>query len=177
MERDVPVLWLVGMMGAGKSAVGRGLARKHGLPFIDIDAEIAERTGRSIAELWTDKGEAAFRDLESAVVKLIAERAAHGETAVVATGGGVVLDETNRELMQSHGIVVWLTAPPAVLAERVGDGRGRPLLHEGDALATLESLLAARRHHYEAAANVVIDTEGRDVDQTIERVEAAWIPS
>lgn len=173
----MPVLWLVGMMGAGKSAVGHGLARKHGLPFIDIDAEIADRTGSSIADLWTDQGEEAFRDLESAVVKLIAERAAHGETAVVATGGGVVLAAANRELMQSHGVVVWLTASPAVLATRVGDGRGRPLLDGGDALATLESLLDARRHHYEAAADFVIDTDDHDVDEIINRVEAAWIPS
>lgn len=163
------MLWLVGLMGAGKSTVGPLVAERLGLPFVDTDDLVERRSGRRIPDLFTDGGDA-FRALEC---DAIAEVAA-GATAVVATGGGAVLDEANRIVMRRTGIVVWLRASAATLAARVGDGGGRPLLSGRDPLAHLGALAADRREAYEAAAHEIIDVDGRDVQEVTEEVVTAW---
>ncbi len=163
-------LWLVGMMGAGKSAVGRIIADRRGIPYADIDAEVANRLGCSIAELWGQQGEAAFRDLEAAQVARLATKA----PLVVSTGGGVVLRADNVATMRASGAVVWLTASPATLARRVGGGEGRPLLVDGDPGARLAEILEERRGHYAAAAHHTVNTEGRDAEEVADEVEALW---
>ncbi len=168
MRQDA--LWLIGMMGAGKSAVGRILAGRLGIPHADIDAEVAGRLGCSIGELWGQRGEAAFRDLEAAQVARLASRG----PLVISTGGGVVLRPDNVTTMRASGVVVWLTASPTSLARRVGSGEGRPLLAAGDPATRLAEILEERRAHYAGAAHHTVDTEGRTAEEVADEVEAVW---
>lgn len=160
-------LWLIGMMGAGKTVSGRRVAEKLGLPFVDLDDEVEASAGMSIPEIFSEKGENTFRALEHAAV---AARA--GSACVVACGGGVVLDEANRSVMRESGTVVWLDAPDDVLASRVGSGVGRPLL-AGDPIRRLEEVSASRRHLYEQTAHVRVDAVGT-IEEVAAEVEAAW---
>jgi len=159
------------MMGSGKSTVGRLVAARHSVGFADTDDEIAAAAGHSVAALWADRGEQAFRDLEAAQVARLAEQVA---PLVIATGGGAVLRDGSVVAMRGSGTVVWLTAEPAVLAGRVDDGRDRPLLGTAPIEGRLADILAVRRAAYGAAADTVIDTNGRDVDEVVIDVEAAW---
>lgn len=164
-------LWLIGMMGSGKTEVGRRVADMLALPFVDTDDDVRSRLGRSIAAVWDERGEAGFRDLEEAEIARVA--AATG-SRVVATGGGAVLREGNIAAMRSSGVVVWLTAPPEVLAARVGDGHGRPLL-AGDASAeALAAVLSRRRDRYRAAADWEIETSGRAAPEVASEVAGRW---
>ena len=147
-------VFLVGMMGAGKSTVGKALARRLGREFVDCDREIVERTGVPIATIFEIEGEAGFRRRESAV---LAELAGRRDT-VVATGGGAVLAEENRRLMREHGTVVYLHAALDDLHERTRRDVARPLLAKGDRRATLTSLLEARDPLYRDAAHIVVES-------------------
>ncbi|MDH3606220.1 MAG: shikimate kinase [Acidimicrobiia bacterium] len=162
-------LWLIGMMGSGKTTVGRLAAANSGLPFRDVDLIVQERLQRSIAELWEAGGEDAFRAIESTVVEELAGAAG----AVVSTGGGAVLNLANRNAMRRSGTVVWLTASPAVLASRVVGDRERPLLGSGgeDRLA---QLLAGRIEHYTDVADHTVSTEGRTPAEVAEEV-GQWL--
>ncbi|NNK91931.1 MAG: shikimate kinase [Acidimicrobiia bacterium] len=166
-------LWLIGMMGAGKSVVGRLVAESMGAAFVDVDSEVTARTGCSIATLWGESGEEAFRDMEAAAVKRIA--ATRGQ--VIATGGGVVLRDDNVEEMRGSGLVVWLRARPEVLAGRIEPDGTRPLLADGDAGERLDEILAERRHRYERAASLTVDTDDLAPTEVADAVEAAWTAS
>jgi shikimate kinase len=159
---------LVGMMGAGKTTVGRRLAERLGWSYVDSDAQVAAITGRTVPELFAEEGEAAFRAAES---RVLADALGGREPAVVSAAGGVVLSESNRKLLQESGTVVWLRADPAVLARRVGDGKGRPLLG-GDPVATLSELERARRGLYASVASVTVDVDDLSPPQVVERVLA-----
>ena len=150
-------LWLIGMMGSGKTTVGRLVAAAAGVEFHDVDLVVAQRRGASIPELWEREGEDAFRALESTVI----EELSGAGPAVISTGGGAILREANRRAMRRSGTVVWLQASPAVLAGRVGGGTGRPLLGNGGTEARLEELIEARRDAYLAAAHHTVSTEDR----------------
>ncbi|MBT8211967.1 MAG: shikimate kinase [Acidimicrobiia bacterium] len=163
-------LWLVGMMGAGKSAVGNRVAKALDLTFVDVDSEVAARTGCSIATLWGDVGEEAFRDMEASAVSRIAT----GDGQVVATGGGVVLRDENVAAMQGSGLTVWLRADTKTLARRIEPDGSRPLLSEADPRARLDEILDERRHRYTAAASAVIDTDELTVDEVASKLEAMW---
>ncbi len=147
-------IYLVGMMGAGKSTVGKTLARRLSRPFVDTDREIVERTGVPIATIFEIEGEPCFRRRESAV---LADLAA-GRDAVVATGGGAILAEANRTLMRQSGFVIYLHASLDHLHERTRRDAGRPLLAQGDRRAILASLLEARDPLYREAAHLVIES-------------------
>jgi shikimate kinase len=149
-------LYLVGMMGAGKSTVGRLLATELHYRFLDLDQLIEQVSGRSVSALFAEQGEAAFRALES---RVLAEAATYTRT-VVATGGGVVLDRGNWGYLHG-GIVVWLDAPVAVLAGRLATGEveKRPLLATTDLSDRLSALLEQRRALY-AQADVRIEAAG-----------------
>ncbi len=159
---------LVGMMGAGKTTVGRLLAARLDWEHFDSDAQVMASTGSSVPELFAERGEQAFRAEES---RVLAEALSSPEPVVVSAAGGVVLSPTNRDLMQRSGVVVWLRADPALLARRVGKGEGRPLLGEEPA-TRLADLYEVRRPLYEAVADVAIDVEGLSPDQVIERLLA-----
>ncbi|MCM8556371.1 shikimate kinase [Sphingomicrobium sediminis] len=138
---------LVGLMGAGKSTVGRRLARRLGLPFTDSDHAIEDASGYSAAEMFERFGEREFRDGERRLVARLAE----GDVQVIATGGGAFVDPGTRHLLNEKCITVWLDAPVAVLAERTGRRDTRPLLRDGDRAETLERLMNERRDAYAEA--------------------------
>lgn len=162
---------LVGLMGAGKSTVGRACASRLGRPFVDIDEVVETTAGRSVAEIFATDGEAAFRALERDALATVC---ASPQPLVVACGGGAMGDPENRRRVRDGGCVVWLTAEPATLAARVGHGSGRaqrPLLAgPTSATTTLERLATLRAPAYEAAAHARVDTEGHTVDEVVDRV-------
>jgi len=167
------LLFLVGMMGAGKSTVGRLVAQRLGWDFVDTDAEVAARTGRSVEELFAVDGEAAFRAEERSALQALSTRRT---PAVVSVGGGAVVDRENRLAMRAAGTVVWLRADPAVLAARVGTGTGRPLLAEAGptgAQAELERIEGVRRRWYEEAASAVVDVDELSPEEAASAVMAA----
>ncbi len=166
-------LWLVGMMGAGKSSVGRALAEKLDLPFYDTDDDVEADAGCTIARLWMERGESAFREMEAKAIRRVAGYPA----GVVATGGGIVIDPDNVATMRAGGVVVWLTAPAAELVQRVGEGEERPLLSGGDGGERLADLLALRADRYREAADLTIDTTGRTTHDIATEIEALWIRS
>ena len=135
---DRPVV-LVGLMGVGKSTVGRRLARHLGLPFVDTDAEIEDAAGYPAAEMFERYGEHDFRDGERRLVARLIE----GEVRVIATGGGAFVDPRTRKLLNERAITIWLDAPVDVLAERTSRRDTRAQLRNGDPKATLERLAEA----------------------------------
>ena len=162
-------IFLIGMMGAGKTTIGRALARRLALEFADTDRELVERTGVSVATVFEIEGEEGFRRRESALLAELAARSG----LVVATGGGAVLREANRELMRAHGTVVYLRARLDRLWERTRHDSSRPLLQTPDPRATLAQLLEAREPLYLACAHVVVDTGAQSAAALAGRVAAA----
>jgi shikimate kinase len=159
-------LLLVGMMGSGKTTVGHLAAARLGWPHLDSDAEVEQATGQTVPEIFVNQGEPAFRVAETAALV----RALGVEPVVVSVAGGAVLDPQNRRLIRDSGTVVWLRADVETLADRVGDGAGRPLL-DGDTEQSLAELDAVRRLLYAQLADEVIDVD----DKTPEQVATAAI--
>ena len=163
---DRPVV-LVGLMGVGKSTVGRRLARRLGLPFVDSDSEIEETVGLPWGELFERYGEEDYRDGERRLVARLID----GQIRVIATGGGVFVDPRTRVLLKEQTITVWLDAPVDILAERTSRRATRPLLKNGDPKGTLERLAQAEREAYAEADIHVKSGDGahRDVVEAILR--------
>jgi shikimate kinase len=161
---DRPVV-LVGLMGVGKSTVGRRLARRLGLSFVDSDAAIEDAAGYTPAEIFERYGEQDFRDGERRLVARLVD----GEVRVIATGGGAFVDERTRQLLNERAITVWLDAPVDILAERTSRRDTRAQLRNGDPKATLEKLSNERRPSYEEAHIHVKSGDGahRDVVEAI----------
>jgi shikimate kinase len=149
-----PHLVLVGMMGAGKTTAGTLAAAALDRPFLDSDAEVEARTGRTVREIFAADGEDAFRAVESEVLR---DTLATTEPAVVAAAGGTVLDPANRRRLRDAGTVVWLRAEPAVLAGRAATGGHRPLLDD-DPVGVLDRLAVERDGLYREVSDVVVDT-------------------
>ncbi|MDD5250398.1 MAG: shikimate kinase [Rhodocyclaceae bacterium] len=160
-------IYLVGMMGAGKTTVGRYLAKRFSRRFVDADHEIEARTGVRIPTIFEIEGETGFRKREAQV---IAELAAEDDL-VLATGGGAVLDASTRSVLAASGLVVYLNAPPAMLFERTRHDRNRPLLRVPNPLAKIEELYVARDPLYREIADVVIDPVGGGVTHLVAKVE------
>jgi len=152
-------LILTGFMGTGKSSVGRLLAGRLGWPFIDLDAEVVAMAGRSINEIFAKDGEAAFRVLESGCL----ERALRRGPAVIATGGGTVIADSNRMLMRATGVVVNLTASFDRITERLAGVADRPLYAGDDPVTRAKTLLEQREQFYKDA-DIRIDTDGKSVE-------------
>jgi shikimate kinase len=157
--RGKPNVYLIGPMGAGKTAVGRRLAAVMHKEFHDSDAEIESRTGVDIRFIFEKEGEQRFRERERDVIADLTAL----DNVVVATGGGAVLDPVNRARLASTGTVIFLEASVDDQLKRTQPSRNRPLLMSGDPRAVLERLMAARRPLYEEIADIRIDTTGRDV--------------
>jgi len=154
-------------MGAGKSTVGRRLAQRLGLPFVDTDAAIEDAAGYSAAEMFERFGEADFRDGERRLVARLVD----GQVRVIATGGGVFVDPRTRQLLNERAITVWLDAPVEVLADRTSRRNTRPLLRNGDPKGTLERLAKERQRAYSEAHIRVTSGNGahREVVESILR--------
>jgi shikimate kinase len=156
---------LVGLMGSGKSSIGRRLAVSLELPLIDLDDYIVEQAGRSIPQIFEQDGEAVFRRMETEALRQVV-----GSRAVIATGGGVVMSETNRHILKQHPPVIWLKASPEFLAGRIAGDRNRPLIAAGDVLEKLQELAAIRYPLYEQCADFILprgDMKKTEALQTI----------
>jgi shikimate kinase len=168
-EADAPHLVLVGLMGAGKTTVGYKCAKRLGRPFVDTDDLVETAAGMTIAELFALSGEGRFRAMER---EAVADACASPTPTVIACGGGAVLHADNRRRVKSRGFVVWLQAPPEVLADRVGRGTERaerPLVADGP-MSTLERLAAMRAEAYTAVADAMVETANRSVEGVVDAV-------
>src|SRR3954468_18871021 len=161
---DRPIV-LVGLMGAGKSTVGRRLAKRLGLPFIDSDDEIERAADHSISEIFDRFGEASFRDGERRVIR----RLLGGPPAVLATGGGAFMEPATRALILERCIAIWLDAEAETLAERVQRRSARPLLRDKDPLPLLRELAAARNPVY-AEAHLHVRSQDGPHEAAVERI-------
>jgi shikimate kinase len=162
-------IFLVGMMGSGKTTLGRALAQRLDLPFADTDRILVDRTGVPVTTIFEIEGEAGFRKRESAVLAELAE----GEDQVIATGGGAVLAPENRTTMRAGGTVIYLRARIEHLWERTRHDSSRPLLKTPDPRGTLVQLLEARDPLYREAAHIVVDTGTQSANTLVARVVTA----
>lgn len=160
-------IFLVGLMGAGKTSVGRALAKRLHKTFCDTDQEIERATGVKIPVIFEIEGEAGFRARES---KLLAELVRR-TNIVLATGGGAVLSEQNRRLLAEHGTVIYLRAAASDLWQRTHHDRNRPLLQTDDPLKKLQELFAERDPLYREIADVIVDTGSQSVGGLAHKVE------
>ncbi len=169
MTRLKKTVVLVGMMGAGKTAVGTQLARQLGVPFVDTDHEIEAAAHRTIPEIFARDGEEFFRARETQVL----ERLLQGAPSVLSTGGGAFLAEANRDLIRDKGVSVWLSADLDTLWQRVRNRNTRPLLRTPNPRRTLADLLAAREGIYAQACITVPSKRGTSVERMAQRVQEA----
>jgi shikimate kinase len=159
---------LVGLMGAGKSKIGRRLAARFNLPFFDSDHEIEMAAGESIEEIFANRGERVFRDGERRVIARLLAQPVH----VLATGGGAFMDEMTRRVIERRGVSLWLRADLDVLISRVSRRSNRPLLKVGDSRTVLGELIEQRYPVY-AEANVMIESGEGSAEVTVTRAIAA----
>jgi shikimate kinase len=158
---------LIGFMGTGKTAVGKALAAKLGKEFVETDAVIKERAGKSVQEIFSLEGEITFREMEIETIKKVAA----GKNAVIACGGGVVLNKINIDRLKQTGIVVLLTAAPAIILRRTSvDDGDRPLLNVADRQHQIAELLKFREPFYERAAEITVNTTSLNVNDVADKI-------
>jgi shikimate kinase len=156
---------LTGFMGTGKTAVGRHLAAELKTKFVDVDMTITQKAGRSVRDIFSGEGEAAFRKHESAVIEEVAAQ----DKTVIATGGGALMDPLNREKLSRNGVLVCLTARMGTLLERLKDDATRPLLKGENLEQRIERLMAERQAVYDLCP-IQVDTDGKSIAQVTEEI-------
>lgn len=154
-------IFLVGFMGAGKSTIAKVLKAKLNMNLVEMDARIVEEQGMPITDIFSKYGESHFRDIES---QLIVTLGNEGNT-VVSCGGGVVVRPENTDYMKKNGTVVYLSAKPETIYERVKDSTDRPILNGNMNVEYIAELMEKRRALYEAAADIKIDTDGKNAEE------------
>lgn len=162
-------LYLVGFMGTGKSTVGRGAAQRLGFRLLDSDHEIERQQGRAIAEIFTQQGEPAFREMERQFV----ESGHPAERTVVACGGGLVVQPGMLEMLRGKGVIICLHASLATVLERTQRNRNRPLLDVADPQERIKALYAAREAIYKQAGTVIL-TDSRPLNDIVAHVVRTW---
>jgi len=160
-------IFLVGLMGAGKTSVGKLLAQRLQMEFLDCDQEVERATGVKVAVIFEIEGEGGFRARE---VKMLAQLASR-KNVLVATGGGAVLSAANRRLLADNGVVVYLRAAPADLWRRTRHDKQRPLLNTADRMARLEQLYVERDPLYREIADIIIDTGSQSLGALVNKLE------
>lgn len=160
-------IYFVGLMGAGKTTIARQLAKRFRREFVDTDHEIERRTGVRVPVIFEIEGEHGFRDRESRLLAELAEQ----QGKVIATGGGIVIRESNRNLLRQSGLVVYLSADPELLYERTRRDGNRPLLKVDDPLQRLRQLHAERDPLYREVATVIVPTRQAGVASQLKRIE------
>jgi shikimate kinase len=165
-------LFLIGYRGSGKTTVAEVLARRLGWPWVDADAELEQRAGKTIKQIFAEEGERTFRDLESAVVADLARRDRH----VIALGGGAILREENRKALAGRGTMIWLQASPEALLARINSdattAARRPNLTGQGGLDEIRTLLAERTPLYAACADLTIDAETKSPAEIADQIIA-----
>jgi len=167
MENKHFNIFLIGPMGAGKTTIGRQLARKLGMQFLDSDRVIEERTGADIPLIFEKEGEDGFRKREQAVIDELTLQ----DNLVLATGGGVILDADNRKALAERGLVIYLHSDLKSLVERTSKDHNRPLLHaEQDPRAVLKQIMELREPLYRETANFTVDTSNTSIRNVIQAI-------
>lgn len=169
MSKSATRIFLVGPMGAGKTTIGKKLARALRLRFVDCDHEIELRTGATIPLIFDIEGEAGFRAREKRVVDDVTRE----DGVVVATGGGAILDPENRAVLQERGFVVYLHAPLEHLLARTRGDTNRPLLQAGDRVKRMQEILKAREPLYREVADLIVDTGALTLTAVVHSIRAA----
>ncbi len=159
-------IFLIGYMGTGKSTLALYLSQNYGLEILEMDEMIVRREGMSIADVFSQNGEEYFRDAET---KLLLE-IENGENQVVSCGGGAVLRDRNLDIMKKSGLIVLLTAEPETILERVKDDDSRPLLRGNKSLSFIRDMMEKRREKYESAADIIIHTDHKSIQQICEEI-------
>jgi shikimate kinase len=167
VDKNQTNLFLVGMMGAGKTTIGRHLARRYKKRFVDSDHEIEARTGVRIPVIFEIEGEEGFRRRETAMIDELTRE----DGVILATGGGAVLNPDNRHCLKSRGFVVYLRVLPNFLFERTSHDKNRPLLQVADPLARLEELFAQRDPIYQDVADIVVEGGRMNASAIIRRID------
>ena len=162
-------IYLIGMMGSGKSTVGKTLSEKMHKPFIDLDSEIEKGTGKNISEIFDNDGEEQFRKMETKQLKQYSE-------SIVACGGGIVLKDENREFINDNGFTILLLASMEELSHRLSDSGNRPLLADDNTEDALTKLWLERQLHYLNTADFTIEADGKNPEQLTEEILVQIIP-
>lgn len=157
---------LIGFMGTFKSSVGKKLALQLGYTWVDLDAEIENHEDMRIADIFTEKGELYFRDMETDICQEVAQKTA----LVISTGGGVPLRAQNMVYLKEHGFVVWLTATPKAVFERICKNKNRPVLKNRMNTAAIGRLMTARKPYYQKSADFTIDTTNYSSDEVAQEI-------
>ena len=157
---------LIGPMGAGKSSIGKRLAKQLSRKFYDCDKVLEDRTGVAISTIFELEGEQGFRQRETKILEELIKL----ENSIIATGGGAILSDVNRNLIQSNGIIIYLKASVHSQIKRTRHDKKRPLLQTQDRHATLEKLAKQRNPIYENLADITIDTDGQGINSSIEEI-------
>ena len=166
MQNSTNNIFLVGLMGSGKTTIGRSLAKKLNLRFVDADQEIETRTGASIPLIFEIEGEASFRQREADVIRDLTAQ----QGIVLATGGGAVLNETSRRLLRERGTVIYLRASVASILQRTSHDKNRPLLQTADPRAKIEILSRERAPLYQEVAHIIIETGRPNVHSVVQNI-------
>jgi shikimate kinase len=169
LSKSATRIFLVGPMGAGKTTIGKKLARALRLRFVDCDHEIELRTGATIPLIFDIEGEAGFRAREKRVIDDVTRE----DGVVVATGGGAVLDPESRAVLQERGFVVYLHAPLEHLLARTRGDTNRPLLQAGDRVKRMQEILKTREPLYRAVADLIVDTGALTLTAVVQNIRAA----
>ncbi len=166
MQNSTNNIFLVGLMGSGKTTIGRSLAKKLNLRFVDADQEIESRTGASIPLIFEIEGEASFRQREADVIRDLTAQ----QGIVLATGGGAVLNENSRRLLRERGTVIYLRASVASIIQRTSHDKNRPLLQTADPKAKIEALSRERAPLYQEVAHIIIETGRPNVHSVVQNI-------
>ncbi|WKY47126.1 shikimate kinase [Eubacteriaceae bacterium ES3] len=168
-KKNKPIA-LIGFMGTGKSSIGPLLAQKLNYQFIDTDTYIEEKAGKKISAIFADQGEAAFRQLETSALEELLEK----ENLVIATGGGIILKENNRELLQNNTFLVSLKASADTIFERTRTDNSRPLLNDPEPLQKIKTMLLDRKTFYQIGA-LQIDTDSDSIEAICDKIFAQYL--
>lgn len=167
---------LIGLMGCGKTTIGKELSRMTGMPLIDMDSIIEEQIGKKISDIFRDEGEGHFRALETALLRYIEDSISAGKgNVIISTGGGVVLKKVNREILRRMGFVVWFNVDVPTLLERTSRSQNRPLLQSPDRFQILTRLHEQRTPLYAETAHLRLDSSHISVQNTLPLVHAAAV--